>query len=278
MRLREAAARLQAAEIPNAMHEARLLFSHFGGISPSMLYGMDPEAENDRIEPYLRRRERHEPMAYILGEQGFYKEIYFVSKDVLIPREDTEILVDDAVHRLPEGARFADLCTGSGCIALSVLNHTKNTSAVAADLSEGALAVARKNAERLSLSDRVRFLKADVLSCELSEILKEHAPFDAILCNPPYIPEAVYQTLAPEIFYEPRSAFVGEEEGMAFYRILIPVLLPLLTSGGFLSFEIGYDQEERMRALAEQNGCDVRILKDLSSHPRVAVLYPRSIT
>ena len=99
MRLKEAAARLKAAEIPNAMYEARLLFSHFGGVSPSMLYGADPDVENDRIEPYLLRRERHEPMAYILGEQGFYKETYFVSKDVLIPREDTEILVDDAVHR-----------------------------------------------------------------------------------------------------------------------------------------------------------------------------------
>ena len=278
MRLTEAAARLRAAEIPNPMQEARLLFSHFGGISPSMLYGMDPEVENDRIEPYLLRRERHEPMAYILGEQGFYRETYFVSRDVLIPREDTEILVDDAVHRLHSGARFADLCTGSGCIALSVLNNTKNTSAVAVDLSEGALSVARKNAERLSLSDRVRFLKADVLSEALSEILRASGPFDAILCNPPYIPEAVYKTLAPEIFFEPRSAFVGEEEGMAFYRILIPALLPLLTGGGFLSFEIGYDQEARMRALAEKNGCDARILKDLSSHPRVAVLYPKTIT
>ncbi len=275
MRLTEAAARLRAADIPNAMQEARLLFSRFGGLSPSMLYGADPEAENDRIEPYLCRRERHEPMAYILGEQGFYREVYFVSEDVLIPREDTEVLVDDAVHRLPEGGRFADLCTGSGCIALSVLNNTKNTSAVAADLSAGALSVARKNAERLGLCDRVRFLQADVLSRSLPEKLAQLGPLDAVLCNPPYIPEDVYKTLAPEIFYEPREAFVGEEEGMAFYRILIPALLPLLSTGGFLSFEIGYDQEARMRALAEKNGCDALILKDLSSHPRVAVLYPR---
>ena len=275
MRLTEAAARLRAAGIENEIYEARLLFSHFGGLSPSMLYGRDAEAEDARIEPYLLRRERHEPMAYILGEQGFYRESYLVSPETLIPREDTEILVDDAVRRLPKGARFADLCTGSGCIALSVLNNTEGTTAVAVDLSEGALKVARKNAERLGLSDRARFARADVLSDALSEALSSDAPFDAILCNPPYIPREVYETLAPEIFFEPESAFVGEEEGMIFYRVLISALRPMLKAGGFLSFEIGYDQAERMRALAQESGYDAEILKDLSGNSRVALLFPK---
>ena len=266
---------MRAAGIENEMYEARLLFSHFGGLSSAALYGRDAEAEDARIEPYLCRRERHEPMAYILGEQGFYRETYFVTRDVLIPREDTEILVDDAVRRLPKGARFADLCTGSGCIALSVLNNTEGTTAAAVDLSEGALAVAEKNAERLGLSDRVRFARADVLSKELAEVLSSDAPLDAILCNPPYIPREVYETLAPEIFFEPESAFVGAEEGMIFYRILVSSLRPILKPGGFLSFEIGYDQEARMRALAQESGYEVEILKDLSSNPRVAVLYPK---
>lgn len=275
MRLTEAAARLRAAGIENEIYEARLLFSHFGGLAPSMLYGRDAEAEDARIEPYLLRRERHEPMAYILGEQGFYRESYLVSPETLIPREDTEILVDDAVRRLPKGARFADLCTGSGCIALSVLNNTEGTTAVAVDLSEGALKVARKNAERLGLSDRARFAQADVLSDALSEVLSSDAPFDAILCNPPYIPREVYETLAPEIFFEPESAFVGEEEGMIFYRVLISALRPMLKAGGFLSFEIGYDQAERMRALAQESGYDAEILKDLSGNSRVALLFPK---
>ena len=275
MRLTEAAARLRAAGIENEIYEARLLFSHFGGLSPSMLYGRDAEAEDARIEPYLLRRERHEPMAYILGEQGFYRESYLVSPETLIPREDTEILVDDAVRRLPKGARFADLCTGSGCIALSVLNNTEGTTAVAVDLSEGALKVARKNAERLGLSDRARFAQADVLSDALSEALSSDAPFDAILCNPPYIPREVYEMLAPEIFFEPESAFVGEEEGMIFYRVLISALRPMLKAGGFLSFEIGYDQAERMRALAQESGYDAEILKDLSGNSRVALLFPK---
>ena len=275
MRLTEAAARLRAAGIENEIYEARLLFSHFGGLSPSMLYGRDAEAEDARIEPYLLRRERHEPMAYILGEQGFYRESYLVSPETLIPREDTEILVDDAVRRLPKGARFADPCTGSGCIALSVLNNTEGTTAVAVDLSEGALKVARKNAERLGLSDRARFAQADVLSDALSEALSSDAPFDAILCNPPYIPREVYEMLAPEIFFEPESAFVGEEEGMIFYRVLISALRPMLKAGGFLSFEIGYDQAERMRALAQESGYDAEILKDLSGNSRVALLFPK---
>ena len=275
MRLSEAADRLRAADIPNALYEARLLFSHFGGLAPSQLYGGDPVCDTERIEPYLCRRERREPMAYILGEQGFYRETYLVSEDTLIPREDTEILVDFAVKHLPVGARFADLCTGSGCIALSVLNNTEGTTAVAVDLSEGALKVARKNAERLGLSERVRFAQADVLSDALSSVLSSDAPFDAILCNPPYIPREVYETLAPEIFFEPESAFVGEEEGMIFYRVLISALRPMLKAGGFLSFEIGYDQAERMRALAQESGYDAEILKDLSGNSRVALLFPK---
>ena len=275
MKLSEAAARLRAADIPNALYEARLLFSHFGGLSSSLLYGGDPVCEDGRIEPYLCRRERHEPMAYILGEQGFYRESYLVSPETLIPREDTEILVDDAVRRLPKGARFADLCTGSGCIALSVLNNTEKTTAVAVDLSAGALAVASKNAERMGLSHRVRFARADVLSDALAEVLSSDAPFDAILCNPPYIPREVYETLAPEIFFEPESAFVGEEEGMIFYRVLASALRPMLKEEGFLSFEIGYDQEARMRALAEKTGYVAEILKDLSGNSRVALLFPK---
>ncbi len=252
-----------------------MLFARFGEFSESSLYGADPDLGDDRIEPYLCRREQREPMAYILGEQGFYRETYFVTPDTLIPREDTEILVDYAVRRLKKGARFADLCTGSGCIALSVLNNTVQTAALAADISLAALAVARKNAERLSLSSRIRFLEGDVLSLPFLKTLAEEAPFDAILCNPPYIPEEVFLSLEPEIFFEPRSAFVGAEEGMLFYRVLIPALLPMLCEGGFLAFEIGYDQGERMQTLAEENGCDCELFKDLSGHTRLAVLRTR---
>lgn len=276
MTLREAAALLREAGISDAMMEARLLFSHIGGLAQSALYGSDPTLDDGLILPYVRRRAAREPMAYILGEQGFYRETYFVNRDVLIPREDTEILVDFAVKHLSDGARFADLCTGSGCIALSVLKHTENTAALMADISEGALSVARKNAERLSLCARAEIVSADVLGADFHSFLLENGPWDAVLCNPPYIPEDVYRTLAPEIFFEPEGAFVGAEGGMAFYRILIPALLPCLKDGGFIAFEIGYDQAERMCALAEKNALAAEILSDLSGHARVAVLKKRA--
>ncbi len=276
MTLREAAALLGKAGISDALMEARLLFSRVGGIPEAALYGSDPFLEDEKILPFVRRRASHEPMAYILGERGFYRETYFVNRDVLIPREDTEILVDFAVKNLPEGARFADLCTGSGCIALSVLNNTKDTAALAVDLSTGALAVAKENARRLGLSGRVELLEADVLSGGFPSALSARGPFRAVLSNPPYIPIDVYRTLAPEIFYEPEAAFVGADGGMAFYRILLPHLLSVIEREGFVAFEIGYDQEERMRTLAEGNHADIEILRDLSGHARVAVLRHRT--
>lgn len=275
MTLREAAALLGEAKIPDALMEARLLFSRIGGLPAASLYGSDPFLEDEKILPFVRRRAAHEPMAYILGEQGFYRETYFVNRDVLIPREDTEILVDYAVKHMPAGARFADLCTGSGCIALSVLKHTENTTALAVDLSAGALAVAEKNAERLGLSDRVSFLEADVLSMGFLSDFSGAGPFHAVLSNPPYIPIEVYKTLAPEIFFEPESAFVGADGGMAFYRILLPHLLSAVDENGFVAFEMGYDQEERMRALAKENSADIEILSDLSGHARVALIRKR---
>ena len=275
MTLREAAALLGEAKIPDAMMEARLLFSRVGGFSDAALYGNDPFLEDEKILPLVRRRAAHEPMAYILGEWGFYRETYFVNSDVLIPREDTEILVDYAVKHLPEGGRFADLCTGSGCIALSVLNNTKETTALAVDLSESALSVARKNAERLHLSERVCFRRADVLSESFLSELSAEGALCAVLCNPPYIPEEVFRTLAPEIFYEPESAFVGAEGGMIFYRILLPHLLRVVGESGFVAFEIGYDQGARMLALAEAEGAQIEILSDLSGNARVAVLKQR---
>ena len=122
---------------------------------------------------------------------------------------------------------------------------------------------------------RAEIVSADVLGADFHSFLFENGPWDAVLCNPPYIPEDVYRTLAPEIFFEPEGAFVGAEGGMAFYRILIPALLPCLKEGGFIAFEIGYDQAERMRALAEKNALAAEILSDLSGHARVAVLKKR---
>lgn len=266
MKLSEAIRILRDAGIEDAPSEARTVFSALGGIPTASLYGADPATDAPLVARAIDRRAAREPLAYILGEIGFYREVYAVTPAVLIPREDTELLVDHAVQALNDGAHFLDLCTGSGCIALSVLNNTAATSAVAVDLYDDALTVARGNAARLGLSDRVRFVRADVRQTCV------RGPFDAILSNPPYVADAVYETLQREIFFEPRPAFVGGEDGMDFYRAILDGYKNELKPNGFFGFEIGYDQGDAIARLARRYGFRCRLMRDLSGHDRLAIL------
>ena len=172
----------------------------------------------------------------------------------------TEVLVEEACRLLPEGAHFTDLCTGSGCIALSVLAQRPDTTALAVDISAPALAVARRNAEALGLCDRIHFLAADVLRDSIP-------PSRYLLSNPPYIQSEVIPTLAPELAHEPTLALDGGEDGLLFYRTMLSRFSPAL----FL-FEIGYDQGEALSLLGATQGYDVRILPDLGGCDRVAIL------
>ncbi|HBJ18211.1 MAG TPA: peptide chain release factor N(5)-glutamine methyltransferase, partial [Clostridiales bacterium] len=203
MTLREAAERLRAAGIPEPLYEARRLFEAFAHIPLSEQIGRDPSSDDPALCEALKRRAAHEPLAYLLGEWGFYRETYLLSPDCLIPREDTELLVEVAIAELPEGAYFADLCTGSGCVGLSVLAHTAGTRALLLDISAGAVETAKKNAERLGLTSRADFLVADVTAGVAD------GRFDAILSNPPYIKNSVYPTLSEEVKKEPPRAFLG---------------------------------------------------------------------
>lgn len=266
MTVREAAARLRAANVPEPLYEARRLFEAFANIPIAAQIGCDPSSDAPALEQAIKRREAREPLAYILGEWGFYKESYLLSPDCLIPREDTELLVETAISELSPGAVFADLCTGCGCIGLSVLKHTIRTRALLLDISEGAVQTARTNAERLGLSDRAEFLVADVKSATIG------GGFDAIVSNPPYIKNDVYSTLAAEIAWEPARAFLGGEDGMEFYRVILSRYKNCLSPNGFFAFEIGYDEEDAIRALAAGHGFSCRVLCDLSNNPRVAVL------
>jgi release factor glutamine methyltransferase len=189
-----------------------------------------------------------------------------VSPDCLIPRQDTEILVDFAVHNIPAGKRFIDLCTGSGCIAVSTLKNTEKTEATAIDISEPALDLARENAKRNEVADRLSFVLADVL---------EYAPKDeyfAVLSNPPYVTEAAYTKLQPEIYHEPKIAFVGGESGTVFYERIIDLYKNKIAKGGFFAFEIGFDQGDALTELARKNGMLSEIIKDFSGLDRVAIL------
>lgn len=266
MTLKEITDRLREAGIESAEHDARELFTALSGIRSFPLAG--DSSDTPELADAVRRRCEREPLQYVLGEVGFYRETYKVSPAVLIPRADTEHLVDYAVRHLPEGAAFADLCTGSGCIAISTLKNTVGTRAIAVDISADALRVANENAERNGVTDRLTLVRADVLeTCPI-----EPGSLDAVLSNPPYVARGVYAELEPEIYREPEIAFVGGEDGGDFYRTLVPLAAGLIKDSGFIAFEIGYDQADLLRALAREVGMAAEIIKDYSGNDRVAVL------
>lgn len=263
MTAKELSLRLSRAGIPDAEVDARLLLSHFCNADAATLLAFpEREYENEALLQAVSRREAREPLQHILGGCYFYDEYYEVGPDCLIPRADTELLVEEAILRLPKGARFADLCTGSGCIALSVLAHRPDLTALAVDVSAAALAIAEKNAVRLGLSERVRFLRADLLAED------EALPLpDLLLSNPPYIRSDDIAELAPELSAEPRMALDGGKDGLTFYRSFLSRFRPTL----FL-LEIGYDQAAAVSALARDAGFDAAIRRDAGGCDRLAVL------
>jgi len=266
MTLIEAIEILKGAGIESPEYDARELFRYAEGLP----FGtpIAKSYESKRADALIERRKAREPLGYIIGEVGFFRESYEVTPEVLIPRPDTEILVEYAVKNIPEGEIFADLCTGSGCIAVSTLKNTKNTTALAVDISEGALGVARRNAERAGVLSRLTLRQCDLLNNELPLL----EPLFAILSNPPYVTEDEYQKLEPEIYREPRGAFLGGCDGMLFYRRLLPLSLKLLKPEGFIAFEIGAYQAQAILGLAGSYGLKTEILGDYSGHDRVAVI------
>ena len=267
MTLKEAIERLRMGGVDSPEHDARELFRWIGGIDTRT--ARDADSDSAELIGAIERRAKREPLQYIIGEVGFYREVYKVNEDCLIPRSDTEILVDYAVRSLAPGARFADLCSGSGCVGISTLKNTKDTYCTSADISEGAIAITKENAERNGVSARLDTVRCDLLHYNGELGAK---PFDAILSNPPYVKDAVYPTLAPEIFKEPRIAFVGGEDGGDFYRAITGIADAILSPDGFIAYEIGYDQAELMKRISDELGFSLEIIKDLSGNDRVAVL------
>jgi release factor glutamine methyltransferase len=266
MKLSEATHRLSEAGIADARGEARILFSHFTDLPSALLYGGDAESDSQTLAEAVEKRISRIPLQHIVGEVFFYRESYRVTPDVLIPRSDTEILVDEVIKRLPPAERFADICTGSGCIALSVLNNTVGTAAAALDISPAALDVARENAKRLSLCDRISFTEGDALTNALD------GEFFAIVSNPPYVTPTAYAALEPEIYFEPKIAFLGGDDGLEFYRKIIPMYKERLKKGGFFAFEIGYDQGDALRLIAAEHSLSSQVIKDYSGNDRVVIL------
>ena len=267
MTLNEAIDALRVAGVPSPEWDAKELYRYATGLDPNFA-NKSLDVPSVKFCEFIKRRSMREPMQYIIGEVFFYRERYSVTPDVLIPRSDTEILVDEAVKRIPAGEFFVDLCTGSGCIAVSTLKNTADTSALAIDISDEALLIARKNAEQNSVQDRLDLLRLNLLSAFPAFTTQ---PF-AILSNPPYVKEEDYAMLEPELYSEPRLALVAKRRGLEFYERLIPLSLAAIKPEGFLAFEIGYDQAENVTEIASTHGAVAEIIKDYSKNDRVAII------
>ena len=228
-----------------------------------------PEIE-ERAAALLERRLQGEPVAYLVGEWEFYGLPLTITRDVLIPRDDTCVLADQAIaylKGLERPARVLDLCTGSGCVGLAIASQAPDCRVVLADVSEAALRVARTNARLNHLQSRVAILSADARETPPANFDNFHC----IVSNPPYIPTEVIEGLEPEVRdHEPRMALDGDEDGLKFYRILAAEAGGFLNPGGAIYLEIGWDQGAKVEELLRQAGFqEIRTVKDLAGKDRV---------
>ena len=276
---------LEQAQIEEAALDARLLLEFVCKTDRTTLFA-HPELEVDteqegQFEALIAKRSKHIPLQHLTGEQNFMGLDFMVNEHVLIPRQDTEILVEEVMRDLHDGVHILDMCTGSGCILLSLLHYSNDTTGVGADLSKEALKVAQVNAERFGMTcsdggqaetafadmetpERVRFVHSD-----LFEAIDE--TFDIIVSNPPYIRTDVIETLMPEVKdHDPRMALDGTADGLYFYRRIIEESQHYLKRGGQLFFEIGHDQAQDVTSLMAAHGYkEIEVKKDYAGLDRV---------
>lgn len=267
--LQAAEQRFKAVGIDTARLDARVLLGHVMGIEAShLLMHQDHRVENiASFEALLRRREAREPIAHIIGVRGFWDHDFTVSADVLVPRPDSETLIEAAlaITDKDDRIRVLDLGTGSGCLILSILAKRPHATGVAVDVSAAALTVARANAERLGLSERVTFVEGDFSTAPTE-------PFDLILSNPPYIKTGDIPTLTPELQFEPVQALDGGTDGLGAYRLLAPLVDNRTAVNGTVIFEVGVHQANAVSDLLHRNGyANVRIQLDLAGIERCVI-------
>lgn len=264
---------LQAAGIEEAALDARLLLEAVCGTDRNdlLVHGeqpVAPEAEEKYLN-WIRQRAEHIPLQQLTGEQDFMGLTFNVNEHVLIPRQDTEILVEEVLKELHDGMRVLDMCTGSGCILLSLLHYSNDCEGLGVDLSAEALEVAGRNVLKVltpEKAEHAHFLQSDLFE-------KVEGKFEIIVSNPPYIASAEVEKLMPEVRdHEPRMALDGTEDGLYFYRRIIEEAGKHLVNSGMLFFEIGYDQGQAVSELMRTEGyCEVQVVQDYAGLDRVVL-------
>ncbi len=270
---------LASSGVENARWEARLLLSTSINRDMAFLIAHPDyelsEPELDLFKQYSLRRAKREPFQYICGYQEFYGLKFSVSRDVLIPRPETELVVEQAINflQIRETRQFCDIGIGSGCISIAILKQVSNSFAVGCDVSERALELARNNAQMHGVADRLRLIVSDILlNVDISN------GFDLIVSNPPYISKSEFPNLQPEVRdYEPRLALLGGEDGLEIIQKLILQARGALKPGGKLIMEIGHDQADAVSDILQKSGWnDVDFIADLRGFLRVVVATKRS--
>ncbi len=257
-----------AKQIDNPRLDAELLLAHVLNLDRIGLY-LNFErpliaAELDLIRPLVKRRGQREPLQYLLGSTEFWSLEFEVTPAVLIPRADTETLVEEALNRAGEAGQLLDVGTGSGAIAISLASELPNWQVSALDISAEALTVARRNAEKNAVAERLQFIHADLVELPRQQ-------YDLIVSNPPYIAQAEWDSLMPEVrSFEPQTALLAGNDGLENYQKLTAQASTRLIPGGWLLVEIGYQQAQAVQQLFAQAGLqDIFVRDDYAGQPRV---------
>ncbi len=265
---------LESIGIDTPAYEASILLQAFTRASQAgLMTDRDRLYADPALEKAVARRLAREPLQYILGEWEFYGCQFMINEHCLVPRPDTELLVETAIRILPHRAHVVDLCSGSGCVAVATLVHRPDVTADALELYPEALGLACRNAERNGVAERFIPVEADLLGDGVSR-LTPYAPYDAILSNPPYIPTADIAELSPEVKHEPFAALDGGADGLTFYRAILRDYAPLVKPGGYILLEMAYNQAEDLKRLTAEYlpMASVEILRDLGGNDRVTLI------